>query len=153
MKMTLEDAITLAFSVHRGQKDKGGSPYILHPLRVMVAVGFDEDAQMVAVLHDVIEDTDVDEVKLQNAGCPKNVVEALLALTRVDGETYADYIERVAKNRLAVRVKVADLEDNMRPCRAPGRTQSMMKRYRAAHYRLTNLFTTSGNLPTMNQNG
>jgi (p)ppGpp synthase/HD superfamily hydrolase len=111
----LERAIACAFHAHAGQKypSPEPEPYILHPLRVMCAVE-GPHARMAAVLHDVIEDTDVTLADLQIAGYPRPVIDAVDCLTHRDGETYARYIERVATDPLATIVKVADLRDNLR---------------------------------------
>lgn len=110
---TLEDAIALAVEAHRGQTDKAGEPYVLHPLRVMLRLETQEE-RIVAVLHDVAEDGAVGLERLRGLGFPDRIVEALDALTRREGkETYAEYIERLSGNRMARRVKLADLEDNM----------------------------------------
>ncbi len=111
---TLEDAIALALRVHRGAVDKGGAPYILHPLRLMVRMG-DPDARVVAVLHDVVEDGDVTLDDLRAQGYSARVVAALDRLTRRRDppESYEAFIERVADDPLARAVKRADLEDNL----------------------------------------
>lgn len=111
----LERAIACAVGAHAGQKypSPEPEPYTLHPLRVMCAVE-GAHARMAAVLHDVIEDTDVTLVDLQIAGYPRPVIHAVDCLTRRDGETYATYIERVATDPMATMVKVADLRDNLR---------------------------------------
>ncbi len=108
----LEDAIALAVRVHAGQRDRYGAPYILHPLRVMARCT-DETARIVAVLHDVLEDTPLTLEELRAAGYPEAVLEALERLTRRAGEPYEAFIERIAPHPLARRVKLADLEDNM----------------------------------------
>jgi len=112
MKEILEKAIQIAVNAHFGQKDKAGSPYILHPLRVMQSVE-SLDAKVVAILHDVVEDTDVTFDDLINKGIPKHLVITLRLLTHTDKLTYEDYIARIAENPLAVKVKLADLKDNM----------------------------------------
>jgi (p)ppGpp synthase/HD superfamily hydrolase len=111
---TLEDAIALAAHWHRGQRYPSvtGEPFILHPLRVMLQVNSD-DARIVAVLHDVLEDTACSVVELRRAGYSERVVTALDRLTRRDGEAYELYIERVAEDPLARQVKLADLTDNL----------------------------------------
>ncbi len=108
----LEDAIALAVQAHRGQQDKAGQPYILHPLRVMFRVESEEE-RMVAILHDVVEDTPITLAELRERGFADRVVEAVDALTRRDGEAYDDFVARAAANPLARPVKLADLEDNM----------------------------------------
>ncbi len=110
----LERAIGLAWRAHHGQRypSPEAEPYILHVLRVMLAMrGF--ESQMVAVLHDVLEDTAVTVDELRAAEIPDSVVEAVLVLTRTRGQSYEDYVERVADDDLARRVKLADLTDNL----------------------------------------
>jgi (p)ppGpp synthase/HD superfamily hydrolase len=114
--MTLEDAIAVAAQAHKGQRDKAGQPYILHPLRVMNAVQ-GEHAKMTAVLHDVVEDTSMTLVKLRARGLPKEVAAAVEALTRRAGESYLDFVDRAGRNPMAWAVKLADLKDNLNPLR------------------------------------
>src|SRR5436190_17301973 len=108
----LEDAIALAVAAHNGQVDKAGQPYILHPLRVMFRLETEEE-RVVGVLHDVLEDTPHTVEGLAGLGYPPAVVDALVALTRRNGETYEAFVERVAQNPLATKVKLADLADNL----------------------------------------
>jgi len=117
MTPTLEDAIILAAQAHRGQVDKGGQPYILHVLRVMLRQE-NEIARIVAALHDVLEDTHVTLADLRAAGYSEQVCPAVDCLTRRKGEAYEDMIERIATNPLARQVKLADLADNLDPKRA-----------------------------------
>ena len=120
---SLEDAIKLALRAHRGQTDKAGQPYILHPLRVMLSLEAEEE-RMVGVLHDVVEDTRNNAAedritfeKLREWGYPCSVVEALEHVTKLpeeEGEEgYARFIGRAKGNALARRVKLADLADNL----------------------------------------
>ena len=115
MAGTIERAIEIACRVHAGQVDKAGAPYILHPLRVMLAVRSPE-ARMAAVLHDVVEDGEVTIEQLQAEGFPAAVVEAVEALTKRKEEKetkgYEAFIRRLAPNALARDVKLADLRDN-----------------------------------------
>lgn len=123
---SLEDAILLATQAHKGQKDLAGLPYITHPMRLMsmFVLPTEDDERMVAVLHDVVEDTEITLKKLTDLGYPAHIVQALDALSRRNGaldcikrnvplETYFEYIERVALNSLALRVKLADLRDHL----------------------------------------
>ena len=110
---TIEKALQIAAKAHEGQKDKEGLPYILHPLRAMMRVR-GEEAQIVAVLHDVIEDTPVTADDLRRAGFGEAVVAAILCVTHRNGEPYADYVVRCKGDGVARRVKLADLEDNSR---------------------------------------
>jgi (p)ppGpp synthase/HD superfamily hydrolase len=108
---TLERAIEIAAKAHAGQVDKAGQPYVLHPLRMMLAVTTPE-ACMAAVLHDVVEDTAVTLDELRAEGFPAAVLEAVEALTKREGEDYEAFIRRVAPNPIAREVKLADLRDN-----------------------------------------
>jgi (p)ppGpp synthase/HD superfamily hydrolase len=135
---TLERAIALAATVHSGQHDKAGAPYILHPLRMMMKMKTVE-TQMAAVLHDVIEDCGVTLTMLVYEGFPASVVEAVGALTKkiVNGveEPYEEFIRRAAQNPIARLVKLADLEDNMDLSRIAQPTEKdhgRVQKYRAA---------------------
>jgi (p)ppGpp synthase/HD superfamily hydrolase len=108
----LEKAIAIAVEAHRGQTDKAGQPYILHPLRMMLRLD-GEAEQIVAVLHDVIEDTKVTAADLRREGFSDEILDALAHVTKRKGENYQDFVARAAKNPIARRVKLADLEDNM----------------------------------------
>jgi (p)ppGpp synthase/HD superfamily hydrolase len=110
---TIEKALQIAAQAHEGQKDKEGLPYILHPLRAMMSLK-GEEAQIVAVLHDVIEDTSVTADDLRQAGFSEKIVAAVLCVTHRKDEPYADYVVRCKGNEIARRVKLADLEDNSR---------------------------------------
>jgi (p)ppGpp synthase/HD superfamily hydrolase len=109
---TLEKAIEIAARAHTGQVDKAGSPYILHPLRLMLAVRHPHE-RMAAVLHDVVEDTSVTLDDLRAAGFPTDVLEAVDALTKRKGESRLDAAKRAVRNPIARVVKLADVADNM----------------------------------------
>lgn len=129
---TLEQAIALAAHYHAGQRDKGGQPYILHPLAVMARVE-GEEAKTVAVLHDIIEDTPLTAKDLRARGFSETVVKAVAALTRTHGESRAEAARRVAKNPLARMVKLADLAENMNLARIKNPTArdiARMEEYR-----------------------
>jgi len=108
----IEKSLEIALKAYSGQKDKAGRAYILHPLRIMSKVQTEEE-MAVALLHDVIEDSDYTADDLLGEGIPPNVVEAVLVLTRGDGESYVEFIDRVLKNPLATKIKIADIEDNI----------------------------------------
>ncbi|HEX6748587.1 MAG TPA: HD domain-containing protein [Longimicrobium sp.] len=108
----IEEAIRIAVEAHAGQKDRAGAPYILHPLRVMFRVQTEAE-RMAAVLHDVVEDTPWTLDDLRARGFAEEVVEAVDALTKREGEPYDAFVDRSAANPVARRVKIADLEDNM----------------------------------------
>lgn len=126
---TLGDAIALATKAHRGQSypSPEPEPYILHPLRVMRHVSRG-DAQIVAVLHDVVEDTDVTLELLREIGFCDRIVTALDLLTRRPGETYEDYIHRLGDDPLAREVKFADIGDNLANNRELPHTSDNMAR-------------------------
>lgn len=110
----LSNAIVLATNKHAGQFDKGGQPYILHPLTVMSFLGADADEELrcIAVLHDVIEDTHTTYEELREAGMSKRVIDGVRALTKVPGETYDEYKEKVFANVDAMKAKKCDLQHN-----------------------------------------
>lgn len=112
MEKLLEKALRIATAAHRGQVDKAGQPYILHPMRVAQKCAT-PDEKIVALLHDTIEDSDVTPERLQSEGFPQHIVDAVLSVTRRDDETYEDFIRRSSHNPLARTVKMHDLEDNM----------------------------------------
>jgi len=108
----LEKAIAIAVNAHRGQTDKVGQPYILHPLRMMLRLE-NENERIVAVLHDVLEDTAVTVDDLRREGFPEEILVALAHVTKREGEDYQAFVARAAGNSIARRVKLADLEDNL----------------------------------------
>jgi (p)ppGpp synthase/HD superfamily hydrolase len=111
--LLLQRAIAIAREAHAGQVDLAGKPYIAHPLRVMGAVE-GEEAKIVAVLHDVVEDSpDWPLAKLAAEGFSADVLAAVDALSRKEGEAYEAFIARIAGNPLAKLVKLADLADNL----------------------------------------
>lgn len=112
MSSLIDKAVGMAHQAHIGQTDKAGRPYILHALRLMLK--FDTEAEMiVAVLHDVIEDSDVTLEHLKESGYPSPVIAAIDCLTRRKDESYDDFIKRIKTNSLARKVKIADLMDNL----------------------------------------
>ena len=123
----LEKAMILAAKGHMGQVDKGGHPYILHPTRVMLSCKTVEE-KTVAMLHDLLEDTAYTEDDLREEGFPAEIIEAVVCLTKTEGEEYTDYVERICQNKLAARVKLADLKDNMDLNRLPGLTPKDFQR-------------------------
>lgn len=136
---TLEDAITLAVEVHRGQVDKAGNPYILHPLGVMFRLRGELD-RTVGVLHDVIEDSELTFEDLRQMGYSEEVITALDGVTRRTNETYEEFVGRSQAHPVSRRVKLADLEDNMDLRRASAELKQQdferLRRYRRAWSRL-----------------
>lgn len=109
----LEKALLFAIQAHTGQLDKSGRPYILHPLRLMAQMDTHE-AQLVALLHDVIEDTPTTLDDLRQLGLAEKVLEAINLLTHDKAdEPYQTYVTRLKANPLARKIKLADLTDNM----------------------------------------
>ncbi len=108
----LEDAIRLALEAHAGQLDRAGQPYILHPLHVMLQVE-GQDAQITAVLHDVIEDSSLELADLAEKGFSPRVLEAIDLMTHREGVSYDNYVRGLNKNAIARQVKLADLAHNM----------------------------------------
>lgn len=128
----LDKAIEIATKAHAGQKDKAGQAYILHPLRVMLRVK-GEVEKIVAVMHDVIEDSDFSLQDLKNQGFSDEIIEAIDCLTKRDSEDYKDFILRVSMNRLARRVKIEDIKDNLDLDRLEEVTNKDLKRIKKYH--------------------
>ncbi|MEB3766755.1 HD domain-containing protein [Acinetobacter sp. MD2] len=128
---TLEQAIIFATQKHAGQVDKAGQPYILHPLRVMLNMHTLEQ-KIVAVLHDVLEDSDATATDLIALGFSNQIIHAIETLTRKTDESRIDAAHRACKNQLACAVKLADVTDNMNLKRIPTPTErdySRLKEY------------------------
>jgi (p)ppGpp synthase/HD superfamily hydrolase len=111
MTQTLERAIAIAAMAHAGQVDKGGAPYILHPLKVMMRMNTLEE-RIVAVLHDVVEDCGISLDDLRKEGFSEEILSAIESVTKVPGESYEDFVDRTAQNPIGRAVKLADLEEN-----------------------------------------
>ena len=128
----VERAIGIALSVHTGQRDKGGRPYILHPLRVMTRMDKLEE-MAVAVLHDVVEDGQDKGwtlERLKQEGFGSRVVAAVDRLTRREGEDYFTFTRRAGGSSLSRKVKTADLADNMDIARIPNPKKQDLERVR-----------------------
>jgi (p)ppGpp synthase/HD superfamily hydrolase len=111
--MNLEKAIEIAQVAHKGVKDKGGHDYINHPIRVMHAMSNDQE-KIVAILHDVVEDSDWTFERLKKEGFEDSVIESLRCVTKYsEEEDYQEFIKRAATNKIATKVKMADIEDNL----------------------------------------
>lgn len=136
----LERAIEIAVQAHHGQRDKSGAPYILHPLRLMLKARRPEQ-KMVAVLHDVVEDSDWTLAKLRKAGLPTSVLLAVDHLTRRETESYEAFVNRSIRNPLARKIKILDLEDNLNPLRhreLDEKAVAKLKRHHQSWYRIMN---------------
>jgi len=108
----IETSLQIALRAYAGKTDKAGREYILHPLRVMAKMKTDLEMSA-ALLHDVIEDSDITAKQLLEEGIPAEVVEAVQYLTRNENEDYQEFVSRAKKNSLAAKVKIADIEDNI----------------------------------------
>lgn len=108
----LDKAALICVTKHQGQRDKVGCAYFLHPMRVAMRCVTD-DEKIVAMLHDTIEDTDVTPEYLTKECFPQYIVEAILSVTKRDGESYEDFVARAKKNPIGRMVKIHDLEDNL----------------------------------------
>ena len=129
--MNSAQAMQLCRYWHEGQERKDGAPYYTHPFRVAQGFPEDSDESIVAYLHDLLEDTDITMEQLRKMGLTATQEGALIALTRSPGEEYAGYIDRISENELAVRVKLADLQDNM-----PTAPAELKERYEKAWKKL-----------------
>lgn len=128
----IEKSLEIALKAYAGQTDKAGKTYILHPLRLMAKMETEEEMS-VALLHDVIEDSDYTAENLLENGIPANVVNAVQYLTKNAGENYDAFIKRVLQNKLAAKVKKADIEDNINILRLNSITDKDLKRIAKYH--------------------
>ena len=136
-----DKAFAIAWEAHKGQKDRGGAPYILHPINVANRCKSDR-AKVVALLHDVVEDSKVTLKDLDDAGFPKDMVIAVSFLTKTSDESYESYITTISNNELATEVKIADLQENMDITRLKKLTDKdfqRLEKYHEAYKYLTNL--------------
>lgn len=116
------NAANLMFMLQHGQKDKAGMDYYFHPMRVSMKCNLIE-SKTVALLHDIVEDTTMTFEKLRIALFTEEIIEGVRAVTRKEGESYADFIERASKNEIGHEVKINDLEDNMNITRLSNLTE------------------------------
>ncbi len=132
---TLERAIEIAKAAHDGQKNKDGTPYITHPFKLMESMDT-TDEKIAAILHDVVEDSDVTIEDLRAEGFSETILSVVDTLTHKPDESYSDYIKRVAGNPITRKIKKADLKDNMDQRRIPNPTdkdRSRIKKYEEAY--------------------
>lgn len=104
-------AMRIAFEAHKDQVDKNGIPYIYHPIHLAEQMT-DENTVCVALLHDVVEDTDITFEELERAGFGGEIIGALKLLTHDDAVPYMEYVGEIKKNPIAAKVKLADLRHN-----------------------------------------
>jgi (p)ppGpp synthase/HD superfamily hydrolase len=130
----LDRMLVIATNAHAGQFDRGGAPYILHPLRVMSFLKTDdEELQCIALGHDVIEDTAATYKDLRDSGISERVIDGIRALTKVPGETLDEYKARVFANPDAMQVKLCDLRHNTDIRRLKGVTEKDIARMAKYH--------------------
>jgi len=130
----LDKALIIMVQAHHGQFDRGGNPYALHPLKVMHYLKTtDEELMCIALLHDVIEDTNTTYKALHEAGMTSRVINAVVALTKQPGQTYEEYKDLVFKNKDAMMVKMADLRHNTDIRRLKGVTEKDIARMAKYH--------------------
>ena len=152
--MNLEKAIKIAVEAHTGQVDKGGNPYILHPLRVMLSLDSEEE-RIVGVLHDVVEDCKGwSWERLKEQGCSDKLIEALKSVSKTPEEEaeyrslledeklghYLEFIQRAKANKIGRKVKAADIRDNLDISRIDDITEqdiNRLNRYKKALSLLT----------------
>ena len=137
----LAKAIYIATKAQHNQFDKGGKPYILHPLHLMNQLMFDPELAQIAILHDVIEDSDITLGYLRNEQFSLRVLQALKLLTHNKGQSYEEYIHQIATNQDAIKVKRKDLQHNSDITRLKGVTDKdilRMKKYHKAFILLGN---------------
>lgn len=136
----IKKAINIAFNAHKGQYDKGGYPYIMHPLHLAEEMET-EDEVITALLHDVLEDSDISLDFIKEQGFSEAVTEALLSLTRRKDEEYGEYIKRIKNSGgIALSVKKADLRHNMTAERLDNFTEKdkeRLKKYKVSYKELT----------------
>ena len=113
MSQYLHKAIIIACEAHQGQSSINGEPYILHPLRLLIKAKSNEE-RIIAILHDVIEKTNISLADLKNKGFDQNIISSIDSLSRRRSESYIDYIGRLMQNRISVKIKLLDLADNIK---------------------------------------
>lgn len=131
MNDIFEKALLIAVMAHKGQVDKSGQPYILHPLAVASKLDTLE-LKVIGLLHDTIEDTDVTADYLIEMGIPEDLVKIVELLTKPKGEPYENYLRRVKENPMAKKVKLADLAHNTDASRASGLNEARKQKYELA---------------------
>lgn len=124
----LDMAALLCVNVHQGQRDKVGQPYFQHPMRVAMACSTPQE-KIVALLHDVLEDTLTSQEDLLNMGFPEEIVNAVLSVTKIAGEPYVEFVARAAQNPIGRIVKLHDLEDNLNIFRLNDLDNEMVTRF------------------------
>ncbi len=127
-------AMKIAYEAHKDQYDKGGVPYIFHPYHLAEQLSEEYDI-CVALLHDVVEDTDITLDDIANSGFPAEVVEAVGLLTKSKDVDYMDYVRKIKANPIAKKVKLLDLAHNSNPSRLVNgkeKSEKLMEKYAKA---------------------
>lgn len=138
-------AMKLCFEAHKDQVDKAGIPYLFHPISLAERFGEDQEAETcVALLHDVLEDTDYTVDDIRSAGMNEEVIEALLLLSHNPKVEYMDYVRRLSKNNIARHVKICDLQHNSNLSRLETVTEKDLKRVEKYKEALKILFEVEG---------
>lgn len=152
-KKMLGLAIEIAVAAHKGQVDKGGYPYILHPLHLMNQLMFDLELAAIAVLHDVVEDSRWSLEALKAQGFTPRVITALGLLTHEKGDSYSEYIAKISTNLDAIRVKRKDLEHNSDITRLKGLRDKDLERMAKYHQAFMDLGEAKRRLLTLEAKG
>lgn len=143
----LNKMLVLATNSHANQFDKGGQPYILHPLAVaQMDSTFDEEQQCIALGHDIVEDCEVTYSQLRELGFTERIIDGINCLTKVPGETYEEYKSKVKSNPDAIKVKICDLRHNTDIKRLKGvsaKDMARMERYFVFYMELINITKNS----------
>ena len=129
-----KQALKLCFEAHRDQIDKSGMPYVFHPFHLAEQMDT-EESTIVALLHDIVEDTDYTLQDLKALGFPSNVIDALALMTHDPRVPYMEYVKGISANPLATKVKLADLRHNSDLSRLDSvdeKALSRVKKYAAA---------------------
>lgn len=124
----LDKAAYICITKHQGQRDKSGCAYFQHPMRVAMRCATDGE-RIVALLHDIIEDTGLTPNDILNEGFPKHIVKAILSVTKRDMESYEEFVARAKKNTIGRQVKIHDLEDNLNVMRLDELSPEMTARF------------------------
>ena len=135
MIKSIEKALKVAVDAHTAQVDKAGEPYVFHPIRMMLRAD-KESEKIVALLHDVVEDSPTTLMDLRNMGFQEKFIRSVDALTKREHESYDQFIRRASTDTVARKVKILDLEDNMNLLRLKEFTDKdseRMKRYLSAY--------------------
>jgi len=134
---SIETAVQMALNAHEGQTDKSGETYILHPLRLMHNVETEEE-KIVALLHDVVEDSDKTFEDLED-DFSDEIISAVKCMTKQEGESYSEFIQRAKQNEIAREVKKADIRDNLDVERLDELEDSDLQRIKKYHRSLKEL--------------